>query len=673
MARRWVQPSRRKECGLSTEVQHGQGAPSAHGGGGALAALALAIGALGVVYGDIGTSPLYTIKECFSGHHGIVATRENILGILSLVGWSLTLTICRKYLGYILKADNGGEGGTFALLALVLNGSGAKGKLKYLVFAGLFGAASIGGEGIITPAISVLSAVEGVGVMPTNGGGVVATIVNFLQGHVVAVTILILLALFFIQPRGTGGIGKVFGPATAVWFLSLIACGLPWVFKHPELLLAINPYYAVQFFVNHGFHSIFVLGSVVLSITGGEALYADLGHFGRKPITIAWYGLVYPALLVCYFAQGSFLLDWSVTHPGIVPESSNAFHPFFMLVPEWWRPYEVVIATVATVVASQALISGVFSMGDQAQKLGYAPRMTVRHTNASAEGQIYIPVLNWGLMGACIALVLIFKSSSALAAAYGFAVTTAMSITSLLFYAVARKRWGWTGLKAGLMSASFLVLDVAFWSTNIPKIAAGAYIPIVMGLAVFAVMTTWEAGRKWLAAYMAENTLPLSAFTGDETFMDMPRVKGVAAFMTANAHGVPHVLTHHVKHNHSLHETVILLTVRTVRRPEVAVSERVHVEKLSHGFYRVIVTFGFMEEPNLMTALENLVLEEERLDPRTFSFYFGSERLLPGPDRSMSGLRKWLYRRLAASAPSAEDAFKVPTGQCVSYGVQIEF
>lgn len=631
-------------------------------GYGAGSLLALAFGALGVVYGDIGTSPLYTLKECFSGRHGVTATPQNVIGVLSLIFWALALVVTRKYLWYVLRAGNQDEGGAFALLALILNGGAnreePKGALRWLVLACLFGASSIAGEGIITPAISVLSAVEGIGV-----------VTEALNAYVVPITVVILIGLFIIQPKGTGGIGKVFGPATFLWFASIAAFGLPWVMKHPELLAAVNPLHGINFFIHHGWHGFFVLGSVVLCITGGEALYADMGHFGRKPIRLAWAFVVWPALLINYFGQGAFLLEWGAAHPGVVPEASNGFHPFFMLVPRHWLVFEVIIATVATVVASQALISGIFSMGQQAQALGYMPRLTIRHTNAGAPGQIYVPELNWSLMMACIALVIGFRSSSALAAAYGFAVTTAMTITSVLFYAVARRRWEWSKLRAGLISGSFLLVDVPFWATNIPKFLAGAWIPLVMGAAVFAVMTTWWRGRQQLRAYFDQYQTPWSSLRDDLAQGLVMRTPACAVFMTANPdpEGIPLVLMHHVRRWRVLPKDVFILTVEVVNRP-FHTGDRLRVIEMEHGFVRVIFTFGFMEDTRVVDALMSERFAELS---RNWTYVLGREDVSPGR-KTMPAWRVALFRVLLRVAPSVRQQYGLKAGNVTTQEECIE-
>ncbi|MBL8613452.1 MAG: KUP/HAK/KT family potassium transporter, partial [Myxococcales bacterium] len=496
----------------------------------------LALGALGVVYGDIGTSPLYAMKECFEPGHGMDPSRANVLGVLSLFVWSLTLVVVVKYLSFIMRADNKGEGGILALLALLKPRRSEKPVigLPILVLLGLFGSALLYGDGMITPAISVLSAVEGLGV---------AT--NKLDPVVVPITVIILIVLFVVQKRGTAGIGAVFGPAMLLWFVAIAAAGIPWVLRQPEVLRAVDPRYAINFMLHHKWHGFLVLGSVVLCITGGEALYADMGHFGKKPIRWAWYAVVLPALLCNYFGQAALYL----ANEGHPPE-----HPFYGLVSGWALYPMVGIATVATVVASQALISGAYSLTQQAVQLGYCPRVTIKHTSGSAEGQIYVPEVNNALMVACVTLVLVFQKSSNLAAAYGIAVTGTMSITSLLFSAVAVSRWKWRPVFVFMLVGGFMIIDLAFFGANVVKLKPspehpiqGGWFPLVVGAVIFTVMTTWKRGREALGDFIRSATLPLDMFMADVTATKPHRVKGTAVFMTSNPEGAPPVLLHHFK------------------------------------------------------------------------------------------------------------------------------
>ncbi len=610
---------------------------------------AISIAALGVVYGDIGTSPLYAFKECFGVEHGLPRTPENVLGILSLIFWSLTLVVILKYLAFIMRADNRGEGGILALLALI---SDVKSKSKLgLVFLGLFGAALLYGDGMITPAISVLSAMEGLGV---------AT--HALDRFVVPSTVAILVLLFLVQKRGTASVGAVFGPATLVWFVAIAAAGLPWILKNPTVLKAMNPLYGVKFFLHHGKHGFLVLGSVVLCITGGEALYADMGHFGAKPIRIAWFAVVFPALLLNYFGQGALMLA----------RGAAVEHPFYELVSGWMLYPMVAIAAVATVVASQALISGAYSLTQQAVQLGYCPRVSIVHTSGDAEGQIYVPEINSILMVACVALVLAFRESGKLAAAYGIAVTGTMSITSLLFYQVARKKWGWSFGVAGGLVGLFLVFDLSFFAANLVKFMHGGWFPIVIATAIFVIMVTWKRGRAALGAYMLGATLPIDMFLSDVKETKPHRVKGSAVFMTSNPDGAPPVLLHHFKHNKVLHEQVLLLSIQTKHDPEVPANERVTVTDLGHGFYQVVAVYGFMQTPSVLDILQACREGGVAANPDDTSFFLGRETLLTTGKSGMATWRKALFSFLSRNARPATHFFRIPPNRVVEMGIQVE-
>ncbi len=619
----------------------------------------LALAALGVVYGDIGTSPLYAIKECFLREHGVDPTPGNVLGILSLVFWSLILVIVVKYISFIMRADNHGEGGILALLALVnpkvdLGGPGTRAKLasrSAVIVLGLFGAALLYGDGIITPAISVLSAVEGLEVATTT-----------VHPFIVPITVTILVALFLVQKRGTAGIGAVFGPATLLWFVSIAAAGLPWIVRRPEVLQAFNPLYAVAFFQHHGVHGFHLLGSVVLCITGGEALYADMGHFGRRPIRVAWYGVVLPALLCNYFGQGALLLERG--------EAARA-NPFFGLISGWTVYPMVAIATVATVVASQALISGAFSLTQQAVQLGYCPRVTIVHTSGKAEGQIYVPEVNHFLMVACVLLVLVFRESSGLAAAYGIAVTGTMSITSILFYRLTRQ-WGWPEWKSASLLALFLSIDLAFLSANVAKIREGGWLPLLVAAAIFAAMTTWKEGRRSLGRHVIANTLPMELFMDDVRSTQPHRVKGTAVFMTSNPEGAPPVLLHHFKHNKVLHEKVVMLSVQTRHVPEVPASERLEVRELGLGFWQITASYGFMQTPDVLEVLRLANARGLGVEVEGASFYLGRETLLTTGRAGMARWRKVLFAFLSRNARPANMFFNIPPNRVVELGTQIE-
>ena len=615
----------------------------------------LAVGALGIVYGDIGTSPLYALKECFGPSHGLAVSPANVLGILSLVFWSLLLVVVVKYLTLVMRADNHGEGGILALVALVLP-RGATADLNrrtlVLLLAGLFGAALLYGDGMITPAISVLSAIEGLEVATTR-----------FTPFVVPITVLILIGLFVIQRRGTAGIGAIFGPVMLLWFTTLGAMGLPWILRHPGVLAAMNPVYGARFLVHGGMHSFLVLGSVVLCITGAEALYADMGHFGRRPIRVAWYGLVMPALFLNYFGQGALLLE------GAAGATQN---PFFALAPHFILYPLITLATLATVIASQALISGAFSLTQQAVQLGFWPRVKIVHTSGEAAGQIFIPEINNALLVACVALVLGFKSSSNLAAAYGIAVTGTMSITSVLLYSVATNKWGWSRLKAAAVVLPLLLLDLGFLCANLPKIAVGGWFPLVIGAFVYAIMTTWRRGRAMLAAYMQEATLPIDLFMLDLESSNPHRVSGTAVFMTSQRGGIPPVLLHHFKHNKILHEQVVLLSVITEDVPVVGGANRVEVKALGQGFYFVSAHYGFMQLPNVLRALQRCQKYGLTVNPDTTSFYLGRETLLVTGRGDLSMWRKILFAFLSRNARTATDFFGLPPNRVVEMGAQVE-
>jgi KUP system potassium uptake protein len=617
----------------------------------------LSLGALGVVYGDIGTSPLYALKECVTLPHGVGASAENILGVLSLIFWSLTFVVTIKYLLFVMRADNEGEGGVLALLALAVGTSGKKKadppnpRARTLVVLGLFGAALLYGDGVITPAISVLSAVEGL---------TVAT--DTFSPVVVPITCAILIALFLVQKRGTGGIGTVFGPVTLLWFVAIALTGVPWIARHPAVLGAVNPIHAVRFFAEHGLHGFLVLGSVVLCITGGEALYADMGHFGTKPIRIAWSLCVFPALLLNYFGQGALLLE----RPAAVE------NPFYAMVPHAWLYPMVVLATLATVVASQALISGAFSLTRQAVQLGFLPRVTIIHTSGKTEGQIFVPEVNALLMLACLALVLGFRNSSDLADAYGIAVTGTMAITSMLFYSVARSRWGWSVVRAGSALAVFLAFDLSFFAACSAKIAHGGWFPLLVATGILAVMLTWKKGRALLGEKIAAESLPLDVFLQDIDFSNPYRVPGTAVFLTSTRRGTPAVLLHHFKHNKVLHEQVVILSIVTDAVPEVPPADFVHLKFFDRGFWGVTAHYGFMQTPDILQVLRACASHGLYLNEAETSFYLGRETLLTGKGKGMARWRKHLFRFLSRNARSATDFFSIPPNRVVEIGTQIE-
>ena len=616
---------------------------------------ALSLGALGVVYGDVGTSPLYALQECFSPHYGLKPTLANVYGILSLIIWSIFLVVALKYIVFILRADNKGEGGILALLALVLqreHESGNRTRRAVLVAIGLFGAALLYGDGIITPPVSVLGAMEGLVVIAPS-----------LKAYIVPIAFVVLLLLFVAQKRGTGGLGTVFGPVVLLWFVTIGALGAVEIAQSPGVLRALNPWYGVAFFLEHGRHAFVILGSVVLAITGAEALYADMGHFGRQPIRLAFFVAVLPALLLNYFGQGALILR----------DPSAAANPFYRLAPEWFLVPLIIIALSAAIVASQALISGAFSLTQQAVQLGFVPRVTIVHTSKREAGQIFIPEVNVLLMVGCLLLVLIFKSAGALAAAYGIAVTGTMVITTVLFAVVAYRRWQWPLWSVVLLTSAFLAVDLAFLGANLLKITAGGWIPLVLASALFVVMFTWKQGRARLTEIMRQGALPLELLLSDLGRRRMHRVPGTAVFMTGATNGAPVVLLHHLKHNQVIHEEVILLSVLSAEVPAVDDAERMTVESLGHGFFRVIATFGFMETPNVPTIIERARAFGITGRPMETSYYVGRERLIPSRGGTMWRWRKQLFSVMSRNARSATEYFGIPSNRVVELGAQIEF
>ena len=638
-----------------------------HGGGGhhrdqnptgkRLAILTLT--ALGVVYGDIGTSPLYSIKEIFGHLYGLQPTRDNVFGILSLIVWALTLVISVKYVSFVLRADNRGEGGQFALLALIFPRGTPSSFTKGGVFVALalFGTALLYGDGIITPAMSVLGAMEGLEfAMPS------------LAKYIVPITVVILATLFAVQRFGTDLVGKAFGPITLVWFITIGTLGAVEIAQQPSILAAVNPMYAVHFVQANGSLSFFVLGSVVLVITGGEALYADMGHFGRKPIRYAWVLLVFPALLLNYFGQGALLLER--------PEAAE--NPFFLLAPDWFLIPLLIIATLAAIVASQAMISGAFSTTRQGIALGFIPRLEIKHTSTVEEGQIYIPEVNWFIAVGCLIVVLAFRNTSNLGAAYGIAVTGTMLITSVLFYMVARLRFRWEPWKAAALAGLFFTVDLFFFSANVVKLMNGGWVPMALGVCLFLLMLTWKRGRALLMQRLADGTMPIGLFLEGVEKSSVHRVAGTAVFMTGSDDGVPPVLLHHLKHNKVLHERVLLVSVKTADVPETSAAERVRVIALGHGFWRVIASYGFMQTPNVPNVLEVVDQMGIRCKPMETSYFLGRERLIPiaakpGDKIVLSRWRKIIFGIMSRNARSATEFFCIPPNRVVELGTQIEF
>jgi KUP system potassium uptake protein len=612
----------------------------------------LSLGALGVVYGDIGTSPLYAIRSCVSGVHGVPPTPENVYGILSLVAWSLVLVVALKYLVFVLRADNQGEGGVLALFAMLTPSQAKAGRgLAALLMLGLFGAGLLYGDGVITPVISILGAMEGLGVR-----------IPAFQPAIVPITVGILVLLFMVQRHGAGRIGHAFGIVMLIWFSTLAVTGTRAILMHPEVLQALNPMWGARFFLDHGWTAFLMLGSVFLVITGSEALYADMGHFGRTAIRIGWFTVVMPALLLNYFGQGANLLE----HP------EAAVNPFYALSPGWTLYPMLALATAAAIVASQALISGLFSITRQAMQLGYWPRLRILHTSAHEEGQIYIPELNYFLMTACIALAIGFGSSSAIEAAYGIAVTGTMMITSMMFWVVSRRLMGWSTLAASLLVGVFLLIEVSFFAANVVKIAAGGWFPLVLGALVFAIMTTWRRGRDYLAYKVTTDSLPLEMFLSEVEANNPHRVKGTAVFMTSSASGTPAVLLHYFKHSKVLHEQVVLCTVLSERVPKVKPQKMVDASELGHGFWKVTARIGFMQDPDVPAIMRQARKEGANIDLGDLSYYLGRETLLTGGGAPMARWRKILFSFLSRNARPATQFFHLPPNRVVELGAQIE-
>ncbi len=632
---------------------HGHGARGEARG---KALVGLAIGAIGVVFGDIGTSPLYALKECFAPGIGLRPDPENVLGVLSLIFWSLAFVVSFKYLGFVMRADNRGEGGVLALQALISRkDSGRRGRTLLLAL-GIFGAALLYGDGIITPAISVLSAVEGV-----------AVAAPALEHAVVPITLVILVAFFLFQRHGTGAVGKVFGPIMLTWFVCIGALGVRGILHDPAVLVAVLPGHALRFFAENGRIGFLVLSAVVLAITGGEALYADMGHFGRRPIRIAWLGVAMPALLLNYFGQGAYLLH----------DPSAVENPFYLLCPEWALYPMIAVATGAAVVASQALVSGSFSLTQQAVQLGYSPRVTIRHTSSTEIGQIYIPEVNWAMGVACLGLVVGFRSSSAMAAAYGIAVTGTMAVTSLLFHRVMRDIWSWPRWKAWPLTVVFLAVDLAFLLANTVKIKQGGWFPVAVAVVAFLLMSTWKRGRSVLAEQLKQAGLPLDLFLDDVARRKPVRVPGTAVFMTSNLGSAPPVLLHHLKHNKVLHERVIFVSILTEEIPQVPEEERVVVRDLDNGFFQVISHYGFMEQPHVPALLEGLATRpglDVRLEvrPMDTTFYLGRETLLSTGASKLATWRKKLFIVMSRNAATASAFFGLPPNRVVELGAQIQ-
>ena len=612
----------------------------------------LAVGAIGIVFGDIGTSPLYAFKEAFGGTHHVALTHDNVLGVLSLMVWSLFLIVTVKYVTFMMRADNRGEGGIMALMALVRRTLEPRRRNTWvLVTLGMFGAALFYGDGMITPAISVLSAVEGLEVATP-----------LLRPYVIPLTLIVLTGLFLFQQMGTSHVARLFGPVMVLWFAVLAVLGVMNIAKQVSVLAAINPYYAVQFFTENGWAGFLTLGAVVLAVTGAEALYADMGHFGKRPIRLAWLWFVFPALVLNYFGQGALILN----QPAAIQ------HPFFHLAPDWALYPMVGLATLATVIASQAVISGAYSLTRQAIQLGYCPRLMIEHTSEREIGQVYLPWVNWGLYFAVVGLVLGFGSSSNLAGAYGIAVTGTMAIDSILIYVVMRDLWRWPTPVCALISAVFLTVDLSYFTANIVKILVGGWFPVVVGIAVYTLLATWKRGREILFQRLRPGAIALEPFINSITEHPPVRVPGTAVFLTATQEGVPHALLHNLNHNKVLHERVLLLTVRAEDIPHVPDAQRVEVAPLSNEFYRLTVHYGFKDEPDLPRALELAKSQGLDFNMMETSFFLSRQTLVPTQAPGMALWREKLFAAMSRNAASATVFFKIPTNRVVELGTRIE-
>ncbi len=608
--------------------------------------------AIGIVYGDIGTSPLYTLKEVFNGEHAVPVTPENVYGILSLVFWALMLVVSAKYVLFIMRADNDGEGGIMALTSLALRAVKPGRKAWWLSVLGVFGAALFYGDGMITPAISVLSAVEGLEIATPA-----------FRPFVLPIALVLLIGLFMMQRRGTGSVGAIFGPVMLCWFAVLAVLGVNGIRLHPEILGAISPWWAAHFFATQPLIAWLALGAVVLAITGGEALYADMGHFGRRPIKLSWFFVVFPALYLNYLGQGALILD----HP------DNVRNPFFLLVPDQLLYPMVALSALATIIASQAVISGAFSRTRQAIQLGYAPRMLMVHTSEREIGQIYVPGINWMLLGAVIALVVGFRSSSALASAYGIAVTLTMLIDTILAFVVVRTLWRWNVATSLAFIGVFITVDIAFFSATAVKIVAGGWFPLLIGALIFVVLRTWKRGRAVLEERSRADTMRLEIFIPSLFNDPPPRVPGTAVFLTHWLESVPRTLLHNLYHNKVLHERVVLLKVETADTPWVSDERRLEVEQLDYGFWRVLVRYGFKEEPDIPAALALSAQQGLEFDLMSTSFFLGHEKLVSRASSGMAGWRKKLFIVLFRNAGSAADYFGIPPNRVVELGAQVEF
>jgi KUP system potassium uptake protein len=613
--------------------------------------LRLSLLALGVIYGDIGTSPLYAIRECFYGAHGIGVSHANVLGVLSLVFWTLIIVVTLKYHLYVIRADNKGEGGILALVALVSSAL-KRGRIASIALAlGLFGAALLYADGALTPAISVLSAVEGLSV---------AT--NVFDPYIVPITIAVLVGLFMVQHHGTGGVGSVFGPIMLLWFSTLAVLGISGIVREPAVLAAVNPWHAAHFLMHNGMPAFIVLGAVFLVATGGEALYADLGHFSHKSVQIDWFCLVGPALALNYFGQGALLIA--------KPEA--AMNPFYLLAPSWALYPLVALATAATIIASQAIITGVFSLTMQAAQLGYLPRVKIEHTSAKTMGQIYIGSVNWLLMLLTIGLVVGFGSSTAMAGAYGIAISTTMVITTLLAFPVAWKLWGWPWPVALLVTGAFLTIDLIFFGANMFKVIHGGWFPLLLAGLIYLLMTTWKRGRAIVAERLRQRLIPEDAFLESLARTPPIRIKGFAVYMTGSGKGIPLAMIHNLKNTQVLHEKAILLTLLTEEVPHVEDSNRVEQSDLGQGFHRVVARYGFMEERNVPALVERITIDGSAINPQAVTYFLSRETLIPTRHEGMALWRERVFAALARNALPATAFFGLPPNQVIEIGTHIE-
>jgi KUP system potassium uptake protein len=613
---------------------------------------ALALGAVGVVFGDIGTSPLYTMKETL-GTHGMTPEPAAVLGVLSLIFWALIMVVSLKYVTFVMRADNKGEGGIMALMALAQRSVSGSPRARWILAAiGIFGASLFYGDGVITPAISVLSAVEGLEIATPE-----------LESYVIPICVVILFILFAVQRHGSNTVGKAFAPVMTVWFIVLAILGMRQIIAHPQVLVALNPYYAVKFFLSHGHSAFIALGGVVLALTGAEALYADMGHFGKKPIRVAWFGFVLPALLINYFGQGALLLH----------DRSAIENPFYKLVPENLLYPMIALATMSAVIASQAVISGAFSMTREAMSLGYSPRMAVVHTSREMSGQIFVPWINRMLMVLVILAVLGFRSSNNLGAAYGIAVTGTMTMTTLLALLVARKRWGWHWSAVIAVGVLFLIVDLSFFGANALKIAHGGWFPLVLGVVIFTMMTTWRRGRELVVREIKQSGLALEPFIANIADHPPLRVPGTAVFLTANQNSVPHAMLHNLKHNKVLHERNVMLTVEMLETPVADAEERLEIVDLGGGFFGLQVRFGFAEDPNIPITIARCAAEGLAFDMMDTTFFLSRENIVA--DARRPGMALWrdrLFAFMARNALPATAFFQIPGNRLIELGAQVE-